>query len=105
MSLIKWGCHTGEQYNTWDLISDVYNLTLAGVEIVLLKVLHTRPRVLYALPRIASWWMFQLRLSLLNYNSKILMIMGGVNGVTSNIIWCKNSVIEWKMATLGRIER
>jgi len=39
MSLIKWGCHTGEQYSTFDLISDIYNLALAGVEVVLLKVL------------------------------------------------------------------
>jgi len=46
MSLIKWGRHMGEKYSTWDLISDIYNLALAGVEMVLLKVLRIRPRVL-----------------------------------------------------------
>ena len=35
-------------------MSDVYNLTLADVGMVLQKVLHTIPKVLYALPRIAS---------------------------------------------------
>ena len=35
-------------------MSDVYNLTLADVGMVLEKVLRTRPKVLYALPRRVS---------------------------------------------------
>ena len=33
----------GEQYTTCELISDIYNLALKGVEIVLLKALQIRP--------------------------------------------------------------
>ena len=36
-------------------MSDVYNLTLAEVGTALLKVLCTRPKVLYALLKIALW--------------------------------------------------
>jgi len=44
-----------EQYSTCDLMSDMYNLALADVDIVPLNVLYTRPRVLYALFKMKSW--------------------------------------------------
>ena len=35
------------------------------------------------------------------YNSKIFVTMGSVDGITSDVIWCENCLIEWYIGIEG----